>query len=80
MTMGKKKQKEHVNYYIHREMAVRLDKVLAKEGYSNDIKSRSELIGRILSHFLNYYEETTLIKAEMSTHVLADKLRNNNKT
>jgi hypothetical protein len=50
-----KRKGKIVNYFINVEMAERLDRILALESPQTGIKSRNELIRRVLSNFINAY-------------------------
>jgi hypothetical protein len=66
-----------VNYYIPREMAEALDRILEdiSVGEKHDIKSRSELISRILSNFIGYFDVDTYTKARVSLAKLGEDLK-----
>jgi len=66
-----------VNYYIPRTMAEALDRILedVSVGEKHDIKSRSELISRILSNFIGYFDEDTYTKARISTAKLGEDMK-----
>lgn len=60
-------RKNNVNYDIPKEMADSLDYILTKEGRKHAIESRSELIRRVLSDLIAYYEKDAFYKARESS-------------
>jgi hypothetical protein len=66
-----------VNYYIPRTMAEALDRILEDitVGEKHDIKSRSELISRVLSEFIGYFDVDTYTKARVATAKLGEDLK-----
>ena len=71
-----------MNYYIPREMAEALDRILEDitVGEKHDIKSRSELISRVLSEFIGYFDVDTYTKASVAMAKLGEDLKKGKKT
>jgi metal-responsive CopG/Arc/MetJ family transcriptional regulator len=59
-------RKDYMNFLMRKEMAARLDKILEKEGPRNKINSRSQLVNMIISNVVNFYEQDTIIKAQLA--------------
>jgi metal-responsive CopG/Arc/MetJ family transcriptional regulator len=60
-------RKDFVYYEIPKEMAYSLDVILKQEGRKHAIGNRSELIQRVLSDLIGYYENDTFFKAKVSS-------------
>ena len=68
------KREKNFSHDIPREMADSLDMILKMEGRKHGIESRSELIRRVLSDLIGYYENDKFFKAKIaSKSFLADK-------
>jgi hypothetical protein len=59
-------RKDYMNFLMRKEMVARLDKILEKEGPRNKINSRSQLVNMIISNVVNFYEQDTIIKAQLA--------------
>jgi metal-responsive CopG/Arc/MetJ family transcriptional regulator len=66
-------RKGYVGYDIPKKMADALDTILRKEGHKHAIESRSELIKRILSDFIAFYENDTYFKGIIGSKKLIDQ-------
>ena len=60
-------RKDYVYFEIPKEMANSLDTILNKEGRKHAIESRSELIRRVLSDLVGYYENDVFFKAKVAS-------------
>jgi metal-responsive CopG/Arc/MetJ family transcriptional regulator len=61
------KRKDNISHDIPKEMANSLDTILRMEGRKHAIESRSELIRRVLSDLISYYENDTFYKAKTAS-------------
>lgn len=60
-------RKDYVYFDIPKRMAMSLDTICKLEGRKHGIESRNELVRRVLSDLIGYYENDTFFKAKVAS-------------